>query len=176
MVFFFVTVHVLILLPSSGSPEGPVLLCLGISIGIISSFITNKREVDKLKDLLKQTENLVQDLEEELEMKDSVTVKELAKENYESHDTCDHSFFDRAPNSFSPEQNMDKYDGTDSYDRKAEEFSESMSKIEAELEAELERLGLNVNTSTTERRLIDLAEVSVCIICILMFKQHIFIL
>lgn len=143
---------------SEGSPEGPVLLCLGISIGIISSFITNKREVDKLKDLLKQTENLVQDLEEELEMKDSVTVKELAKENYESHDTCDHSFFDRAPNSFSPEQNMDKYDGRDSYDRKAEEFSESMSKIEAELEAELERLGLNVNTSTTERRLIDLAE------------------
>ncbi|XP_068308484.1 uncharacterized protein [Pyrus communis] len=69
-------------LNSEGSLDGAVLLCLGISIGIISSFIANKREVDKLKDLLKQTENLVQDLEEELEMKDSVTVKEIADENY----------------------------------------------------------------------------------------------
>ncbi|KAM1186577.1 hypothetical protein ACFX2G_016045 [Malus domestica] len=145
-------------LHSEGSLDGAVLLCLGISIGIISSFIANKREVDKLKDLLKQTENLVQDLEEELEMKDSVTVKEIANENYGAQDTCDSSLFCKAPNSFSTEQNMDKYDDKNSYDRKAEESSESISKIEAELEAELERLGLNMNTSIPERRSIDVAE------------------
>ncbi|KAL6177999.1 hypothetical protein ACLB2K_049519 [Fragaria x ananassa] len=55
-----------------GSPDGAVLLCLGVSIGVISSFIANRKEVDKLKNVLKQTESLVEDLQEELEMKDSV--------------------------------------------------------------------------------------------------------
>ena len=41
-----------------------------------------------MNDLLKQTENLVQDLQDELEMKDSLTVKELAIEDYGSQDTC----------------------------------------------------------------------------------------
>ncbi|XP_004301115.1 PREDICTED: uncharacterized protein LOC101299590 [Fragaria vesca subsp. vesca] len=104
-----------------GSPDGAVLLCLGVSIGVISSFIANRKEVDKLKNVLKQTESLVEDLQEELEMKDS-------------------------------------YDGRGSYEQKAEESSESMRKIEAELEAELEMLGLNMNTSTLERRLTDLDE------------------
>ncbi|KAK9926109.1 hypothetical protein M0R45_023357 [Rubus argutus] len=141
-----------------GSPHGVVLFCLGISIGVISSIIANKEEVDKLKDVLKQTESLVDDLQEELEMKDSATVKELANENYGSQDTSDNSVFNRALNPFSPKQNMDKYDGRDSYEQKAEESSESMSKIEAELEAELERLELNMNTSTLEGRLTDLDE------------------
>jgi hypothetical protein len=136
-----------------------VLFCIGISIGIMSSFITNKREVDKLKELLKQTENLVQDLQEEIEMKDSMTVKELADENYKSLDTCDNSY-DRG---FSPELHIDgstKYDDKKPYDQKAEESSETMSKIEAELEAELERLGLNINVSSLDRRLSDIVEVS----------------
>lgn len=123
----------------------------------------NRREVDKLKGLLKQTENLVQDLQEELEMKDSLTVKELANENYESQETYDNSFHDRATNSCSLEQNIDnstRYDGKELYYEKVKESSESMSKIEAELEAELERLGLNMNVSNMERRLSDLVEVS----------------
>ncbi|XP_062116711.1 uncharacterized protein LOC133830691 [Humulus lupulus] len=146
---------------SQGSLDGTVLFFLGISIGIISSFITNKSEVDKLKELLKQTENLVQDLHDELEMKDSLTVKELANENYESQDTYDYSTSERAPNTLFSEQNIDgptEDDGRDSYLQKAEESSESMSKIEAELEAELERLGLNVNPSTQQRRLSDVVE------------------
>lgn len=141
-----------------GSQDSMVLFCIGISIGIMSSFITNKREVDKLKELLKQTENLVQDLQEEIEMKDSMTVKELADENYKSLDTCDNSY-DRG---FSPELHIDgstKYDDKKPYDQKAEESSETMSKIEAELEAELERLGLNINVSSLDRRLSDIVEV-----------------
>ncbi|XP_015883133.3 uncharacterized protein LOC107418941 isoform X1 [Ziziphus jujuba] len=143
------------------SSEKAILLCLGISIGIISSFVANKREVDKLKDLLKQTENLVQDLHEELEMRDSLTVKELVNENYDSQDTCDNPIHERTLNLLSSEQNIGnspKYNGRDSYYQKAEESSESLSKIEAELEAELERLGVNVNASALQRRLPDLVE------------------
>ena len=118
-----------------------VLFCLGISIGIISSVMTSKKEVDKLKELLKQNENLVQDLQEELELKDSLTVKELANENDESHDTSDNSISKRASDGFPFQQNIDsvtRHDGGVSYFPKADESSESMSKIEAELEAELE--------------------------------------
>ncbi|XP_027331526.1 uncharacterized protein LOC113846945 [Abrus precatorius] len=134
---------------------------LGISFGIITSILANKREMDKLRELLKQTKNLAQDLQEELEMKDSMTVKELHSENYGSQDTCDHSFCDRELNGFSPEKHMDSSPMTDckkSCDQKGEESSEPMSKIEAELEAELERLGLNMNESSPERPLSELVE------------------
>ncbi|XVF08928.1 hypothetical protein REPUB_Repub07fG0046900 [Reevesia pubescens] len=147
--------------PQWGPHDVAVLFCLGISVGILSSYIGNRREVEKLRGLLKQTENLVQDLQEELEMKDSLTVKELANENYESRETYENSFHDRATNSSSLEQNLDnstRYDGKESYYEKVEESSESMRKIEAELEAELERLGLNMNVSNVERRLSDVVE------------------
>lgn len=117
----------------------------------------------KLRELLKQTENLVQDLHEELQMKDSMTVKELHSENYGSQDTCDHSFCDKELARFSPEKHMDNspiIDCEKSYDQREEESSESMSKIEAELEAELERLGLNMNESSSGRTLLELVEVS----------------
>ncbi|KAB2073345.1 hypothetical protein ES319_A07G076500v1 [Gossypium barbadense] len=145
-----------------GRHDRAVLFCLGISIGIICSYMGNGREVEKLRGLLKQTENLVQDLQEELEMKDSLTVKELANENYESQEACDNSFPDRAMNSSSLEQNTDnltRFDGKESHHQKVEESPESMSKIEAELEAELERLGLNMNVLNLEQRLPDLGEI-----------------
>lgn len=148
---------------STGSRDGTVLFCIGISIGIISSFITNKSEVDKLRELLKQSENLVQDLQEELEMKDSLTVKELANENNESRHTHDNFISRRAVNEFLTEQcdSSTRDDGEDSHFQKAGENSECISKIEAELEAELERLGLNMNASTPERRLSEVVEVSI---------------
>lgn len=138
-----------------GSLHGSILFCLGISIGVMSSVIANQKEIEKLKDLLKQTENLVQDLQEELEMKDSLTVKELASENYESQDTHNDSLRDTAPTPFSLEHSViDRRVCTkESYSPKVEETPDSMSKIEAELEAELERLGLNMNIAGLERRL-----------------------
>lgn len=128
--------------------------------------MANKREFDELKELLKQTENLIQDLQEELEMKDSMTVKELTNENYESHDTCGSFTYERVANLFPhvPKTSNDitKYDGRDAYFQKAEESSEeSMSKIEAELEVELERLGLNMNASTLDKKLYDFLEVKI---------------
>lgn len=139
--------------------NGTVLFSLGISVGIVASLIANKTEVDKLKELLKQTENLVQDLQEELEMKDSLTVRELKNENYELQDTYPCSLHERAPCSSSPQRSMNiSRNGKELYDEKDGETLESMSKIEAELEAEFERLGLNVNTSSLEIRLSDIIE------------------
>lgn len=95
-------------------------------------------------------------------MKDSLSVKELVDENYESQGTCENSFQYRAliPDVFV--QIMDSStnnDGKESLYEEAEETSGDMSKIEAELEAELERLALNMNTSNLERRFSDLVEV-----------------
>ncbi|XP_061354963.1 uncharacterized protein LOC133299503 isoform X2 [Gastrolobium bilobum] len=137
------------------------IFSLGMSFGMITSIMENKREIDKLRKSLKQTENLVQDLQEELEMKDSMTVKELHNENYSSQDTCDHSFYDKELNGFSPEKHIDnspRIDCKESYDPKEEQSSESMSKIEAELEAELERLGLDMKASSLERKVSNLVE------------------
>ncbi|KAJ0106410.1 hypothetical protein Patl1_18899 [Pistacia atlantica] len=144
---------------SQGSHDGTLLFCLGISIGVISSFLTSRREVNKLKEFLRQTENLVQDLQEELEMKDSLTVKELANENYESPGTCNNSFHESMPNTSCPEQHLDiKHDDKELCDKKAGEGTESMSNIEAELEAELKRMELNMKSSSLERRLCDCVE------------------
>ncbi|KAL1334234.1 hypothetical protein HN51_063122 [Arachis hypogaea] len=142
--------------------DATFLFSLGISFGILSTTLANKREMDKLRELLKKNENLVQDLQEELDMKDSMTVKELHSENYGSQDTCDHSFCDKELNGFSPEKHTDNSPITNLkkiYDEKEDENSECMSKIEAELEAELERLGLNMNESSLDRRLSELVEV-----------------
>ncbi|OWM65232.1 uncharacterized protein LOC116213774 [Punica granatum] len=142
----------------NGTPAGTTLLCFGISLGIIFSVVANKKEVDKLKELLKQTENLVQDLQEELEMRDSMTVKELASENYESLDTRNNSIHGTAPSIFSPEhciENPNMYNGKASYIETAGKSPDSMTRIEAELEAELERLGLNLKAANLGRKLSD---------------------
>ncbi|TYI51921.1 hypothetical protein E1A91_D12G209400v1 [Gossypium mustelinum] len=142
-----------------GPDEGAFLFSLGIFMGIVSSCIRNRREVLKLRGLLKHTENVVQDLHDELEMKDPVIVKEIANEKYESGETYDDSFHDRVSSSVEQNFNNSKrcYGGESYYD-KVGESSESMSQIEAELEAELERFGLNMNVSNLEGRLSDLDE------------------
>ncbi|XP_038878731.1 uncharacterized protein LOC120070906 [Benincasa hispida] len=131
-----------------------ILFCLGISIGLIP-FMENKREIDKLKELLKHTENLVQDLQEELEMKDSLTVKELSNENCKSLGISENSFFGRRERNLKPSA---KSDDKELLKQNAEDGSESLSKIEAELEAELQRLGLNTDTSSTDKGFADLHE------------------
>lgn len=142
-----------------GSSHRMLLFCLGISVGIVSSFWKNRKEMDKLNELLRQSENLVQDLHEELEMKDSLTVKELAIEDCESQDTHNDSSNNGSLRAPSLKGNLDKlstnYD-EDCQSPKTEE--ESRSKIEAELEAELERLELSMNSSKLEGKLAELDE------------------
>lgn len=109
-------------------------------------------------------------------MKDSLTVKELANENNDSLSACDNSFNDNMPKHFCLEQSKDnlaKHDGEKSFDKNAEESIESMSQIEAELEAELVRMGLNMNSSSLERRLSDFVEASVYVKYeLISFKWH----
>lgn len=169
----------------AGLPEGMLLFCLGISIGVMSTILASKREVDELNDLLKQTQNLVQDLHEELEMRDSVTMKELANEACifreincpnikESMDT----FPCQAPTGSSTGQVEDESTLLDDKKAHVQEESEKlelMSKIEAELEAELERLELNINTSSPERRLSDLDEVCLYLVLIAYFVRSLLI-
>ncbi|XP_068654760.1 uncharacterized protein [Aristolochia californica] len=121
---------------SQGSLDSMILLCIGIVLGVISTIVAHKREVDNLNELLKQSQNLVQDLQEELDMKDSLTVKELTNESWELQEMINPS------------------DGT-----KADQKEDIRSKIEAELEAELERLELNMNATCLERSLSGLSEI-----------------
>ncbi|KAM0020009.1 putative protein POLAR [Helianthus debilis subsp. tardiflorus] len=96
-----------------------VPLFLGVTIGILSTIVSNQREIEHLNELLEQAENMVKDLHSKLEMKDGFdTANEHATES-------------DVPANYSPE---------------AKNF-ELTSDIEAELEAELERLEENMQRS-----------------------------
>ncbi|XP_074565758.1 uncharacterized protein LOC141822220 [Curcuma longa] len=106
---------------------------VGVSFGIISTILSNKKEIDNLKDMLKSSENLVQDLQEELEMKDTVIVKELADE------TCGH----QKPSDINVELELAVKGENNQICLPVEA---SRSEIEAELEIELEKLEISMNS------------------------------
>lgn len=106
----------------AGLRDRLLLFSTGVSIGILS----NKKEFDTLKGTLKQMENLVQDLQDELEMKEGLTVKELLNETSSEHD-----------------DDNSKLHGVD---------PEPMSKIEAELA----RLELNITSKSLEEETSDI--------------------
>lgn len=135
--------------PSQGSPEGMLLFIIGITIGIISTIISNKKEMDDLNEMLKRSENLVRDLQEELEMKAMLTVKEIAGDYHQFQVTTDCSSSNPEPIASSSKQKSAKHERKEPDDQEVESH-ELMSKIEAELEAELERLELNMKASTLE--------------------------
>uniref|UniRef100_A0A453JWZ7 Uncharacterized protein n=1 Tax=Aegilops tauschii subsp. strangulata TaxID=200361 RepID=A0A453JWZ7_AEGTS len=60
--------------------ERMLMFSSGVGIGIISSSLSSKKDLDSLNGTLKRMENLVQDLQDELEMKEGLTVKELPNE------------------------------------------------------------------------------------------------
>uniref|UniRef100_A0A0E0BUF0 Uncharacterized protein n=1 Tax=Oryza glumipatula TaxID=40148 RepID=A0A0E0BUF0_9ORYZ len=118
---------------STGLLDRLHIFSTGVSIGIISSTLSKKNELDALKGTVKRMENLVQDLHDELEMREGLTVKEL-------------------PNEMSVKNDDDesKAHVTD---------SEPMSKIEEELEAELARLELNITSNHLNEQTFDFSEV-----------------
>lgn len=134
---------------SQGSLNGILLFFIGITIGIISAVAANKKEIDNRNDMLKRSENLVRDLQEELEMKAMLTVKEIAGEYHQSQVTTDCSSRNPEPVASSSKQESAKHERKEPDDQ--EDSNELMSKIEAELEAELERLELNMKASTLQR-------------------------
>jgi hypothetical protein len=58
----------------------------GVTLGILSCCLSNKKELEALKGTLKRMENLVQHLQDELEMKEGLTVKELHNETSIDHE------------------------------------------------------------------------------------------
>ncbi|XP_050278430.1 uncharacterized protein LOC126719981 [Quercus robur] len=138
---------------SQGSHNGMLLFFLGANIGLISTIVAIKREVDNLNAVLKQAKNLIQDLHEELKINDLYTFKELSNEDFESCGANGFSFLDHIPNASLTELELDKskkYDGREPDYQEADD-SEAKSKIEAELEVELERLELNMKTYSLDR-------------------------
>ncbi|MQL98798.1 hypothetical protein Taro_031518 [Colocasia esculenta] len=145
--------------------ERVLFFCLGLNVGVMSNFQSNNRVVEKLSDLLKHSENLVQDLQEELEMKNSLVVEELV--NQVSQDDEHHDIFhDNDDKVYSPPDCDSKFPSPEkqrntlkppSFSR-ADVEKEPLSTIEAELEAELERLELNMNAFSLEGRISALAE------------------
>ncbi|GER38609.1 unnamed protein product [Striga asiatica] len=151
------------------SSDGALLFYLGLTMGITYSSLQQKREIEKLRNSLKQTEDLVEDLQEELEMKDASTLKELTVEDHESLDVRNYSYFNDPMQSASPEQKLDCSPNNfneDYRDRDSEE--ESLRKIEAELEAELDRLASNMKSCSLEGKLLNAAEVSLFILLLML--------
>ncbi|CAA0825551.1 Unknown protein [Striga hermonthica] len=146
------------------SKEGPgtmLLFVTGMIIGILSATIAWKTEVDKLNKQLKQMQNLVEDLHEELDMKDTLLVKDITDEGYYlsavNHDTPLSTKEPIASPCGAEVNKPEKNDGLKANDRYTENL-ELMSKIESELEAELEMLENNMKASSLER--ISVVEVS----------------
>lgn len=72
-----------------------LLFFIGITIGIMYTIIAHKREVDKLNELLKQTQKLVEDLHEE-----EVELLELNVNTYSLSRTPDIAEVIMSPNHF----------------------------------------------------------------------------
>lgn len=113
-----------------------LLFITGMTIGILSATSSGKSEVDKLNIQLKQMQSLVQDLHEELDMKEMVVVKEMDDEEGD------------AP--LSTEEPCSSPSLVKASDKKAENL-ELLSRIEAELQAELEMLEHNMKVSDQDR-------------------------
>ncbi|KAK4779706.1 hypothetical protein SAY87_015812 [Trapa incisa] len=95
----------------------------------MSSIVRRRKQVDILNEKMKQAKNLVKESQDELEMKDMWTVKQIEETPKEQSSSC-----------------------CDQEEAKPEDTknSEVMTKIEAELKAELERLKLNMKTTTLD--------------------------
>ncbi|KAL0386035.1 UNVERIFIED_CONTAM: hypothetical protein Sradi_2997800 [Sesamum radiatum] len=127
--------------------ETMLLFITGMMVGILSATTAWKNEVEKLNSQLEQMQNLVQDLYEELDMKEMVMVKELSDEPPGENDTPQDSIV--SPTDVKVKK-LAEFDSLKANDRNTENL-ELLSKIEAELEAELEMLENNYKASTLER-------------------------
>ena len=122
-----------------------LLFITGMTVGIVGATTSWKNEVDGLGRKLKQMHGLVQDLQEELDLNEMVTVKELDSEgNLPPGEVEDSPLSTVEP---VPSPSLVNASGTKASDDNKAENLELLSRIEAELQAELEVLELNMNVS-----------------------------
>ncbi|KAL8518519.1 hypothetical protein ACS0TY_009766 [Phlomoides rotata] len=129
--------------PHSQGPETMLLFITGMTIGILSATWSWKKEVDKLNKQLNQMDSLVQDLHEELDMKEMIMVKEL-----QTDEGVLPSASISSPVEIFDESN--KFYSLNTNEKNAENL-ELLSRIEEELQAELEMLEQNMKVSAVER-------------------------
>ncbi|PIN02298.1 hypothetical protein CDL12_25193 [Handroanthus impetiginosus] len=130
-------------------PGSILLFMTGMTVGILSATTSWKNEVDKLNKQLQQMQNLVQDLHEELDMKEVLMVEELTDEGHQEINTpCSVQEPIASPSDVKSNK-LTKFDSLKANDKNIENL-ELLSKIEAELQAELEMLELNMKTSALE--------------------------
>ncbi|KAI3467245.1 hypothetical protein Pfo_023908 [Paulownia fortunei] len=137
----------------SQGPDTKLLFITGMTVGILSATTAWKNELDKLNKQLKQMQTLVQDLHEELDMKEMLMVKELTDEGYVIPGENDTPLLIQEPiaSPFDVKVNkLTKLDSLKANDKNTENL-ELLSKIEAELQAELEMLEHNLRASALER-------------------------
>lgn len=127
--------------------ETVLLFITGMTVGIFTATTSWKNEVDKLNKQLKQMQNLVQDLHEELDMKEMLMVNEL---DFEGDLPPGEEEEDTPLSMVEPVSSLSLVKGVKAIDKKAENL-ELLSRIEAELQAELEMLEQNMNESERER-------------------------
>lgn len=140
------------------------IFSVGASLGIISTILLKKNEIENLNGMLKSSENLVQDLQDELEMKDAITLEELTSEVSGLLKRCDNI---TKCESIEPDANQVPASYCPAEKEKRNSLlklpmEESRSKIEAELEIELEKLELSMNTCSLNGRMSALDEVFLC--------------
>lgn len=127
---------------------GCLLFSFGIGVGIMFAIISSRKEIERLNYLLRQSEELVEDLEEELKMHDSLTVKDLTGEVHNCVETWRDPFAEGHGTRHTSSSDKLPEVGCEIGERTTIEESEkrmqNMTRVEAELEAELERLELNL--------------------------------
>lgn len=127
-----------------------LLFISGMTVGILTATTSWKNEVDKLNMQLNQMQNLVQDLHEELDMKEMLMVKELDDEGGDPPPGEDDTPLSMEEPVSSPSK-VNEFDGVKANDNRKAENLELLSIIEAELQAELEMLEQNIKTSELDR-------------------------
>ncbi|WOK99674.1 hypothetical protein Cni_G08386 [Canna indica] len=163
------------------SLDGMHVFSIGVILGLICTMLSNRNEIDKLNDMLKTSENLVQDLQEELEINESLTVKELVNEDYGHQKPSDivteaesiKASRNQVSASYFPTEQKDEFnllhlnqvsasyfpgEQNDEFNLLCWHNEDSRSKIESELEIELERLELDINASNLNGRMSALSE------------------
>lgn len=109
---------------------------LGISVGIMSTIITNRSKVENMNALITETENLVQDLQEELEMNDLMNIKEIADEDLEVLGTKKHQSLSGTPYALYTEQELHVHNkpvGEEPDDQKEEKSEAILVKLRQSL-------------------------------------------
>eukprot|EP00252_Welwitschia_mirabilis_P008465 TRINITY_DN2032_c0_g1_i1.p1 TRINITY_DN2032_c0_g1~~TRINITY_DN2032_c0_g1_i1.p1 ORF type:complete len:570 (-),score=131.27 TRINITY_DN2032_c0_g1_i1:1274-2983(-) len=127
-------------LDNEATSIGSLFFSFGVGVGIMHAIFSTKKETERLNTLLRQSEDLVEDLEEEIKMRDSLVVDDITAVSRNALGVQHGPINCQRPTESSKSVNDTGMSIT--YRDSAKE--EDMANVEAELAAELELLELNL--------------------------------